>query len=100
MANFLALQTQVGPFPKDHIFSREEFARLHPPAKGKDAKAYHTGLLDRLIAMKALEVTDTPVTGDTPVGPMNMDEKPETDMEIVKRQAIEQLVKAVPTGKN
>ncbi len=81
---FRVLHSQVGPFPKGHVFTREEFERLHKlpkaptdgssdPVENRDT--YHDDAVKRLLDLKAVEPVDEETPADkTPPGPENRPE--------------------------
>lgn len=90
--SFQVMVTQVGPWPKGHIFSEFEFRRLHPAPKKPDgwgddpfqtSEEYWDSLLNRLLAkqgtvdpvIKLVEEKPQP----TPIGPESEPGKPFVD---------------------
>lgn len=55
--NFKVKHLMFGDFPEGHVFSADEFKRLHalPPSVDKDT--YHDGLLQRGLDLGAIERT-------------------------------------------
>lgn len=82
LQNYTVNQTVVGPWPKGHTFSEEEFRRLHKLPDNEQTRydglteqgetAYQDDLLRRLLDNKAIVAADPAAKPmPTPVGPEN-----------------------------
>ena len=88
MPNYEVLHGRAGIFPKGHVFSMAQFVAVHPHPKthpgDEPQKTDHGALIQRLIDLEAIRVTDAheqPMPAEATVPP-----KPKNDEELAKEK--------------